>query len=37
VSIQVLLDRAASSQSYAAVGYLKELKDDPEAPLRPYQ
>ncbi|MGO9778249.1 MAG: hypothetical protein ACLPKE_02865 [Streptosporangiaceae bacterium] len=37
VSIQVLLDRAAGSLSFAAVGYLKELKDDPEAPLRQYQ
>lgn len=37
VSIRVLLDRAAGGQPYAALGYLKELKGDPEAPLRRYQ
>ena len=37
VSIRVLLDRAAGGQPYAALGYLEELKGDPEAPLRRYQ
>jgi hypothetical protein len=37
VSIRVLLDKAASDLSYAALDYLKELKNDPEAPLQLYQ
>ncbi|NUT47675.1 MAG: hypothetical protein HOV94_10265 [Saccharothrix sp.] len=36
VGIRVVLDRAADDQAVSALKYLRELKADPEAPLRPY-